>query len=308
MSSIIMLISATLRMSTPLIYTALGGLLSEKSGVFNIALEGMMIMGAFFGVLGSYLTGSAWIGVAMAIAAGGLIALIHAFMCITMRAQQIIAGAAINLFAGGITSFLIYRIFNKGGATDIVNQLPFYVPQFIKDIPILGSIISEINWFVIFAFVVLIIENYVIYKTPTGLRIRATGEHPKAADTLGVNVTAIRYGAVIISGMLAGLGGASLSLSTTPLFVEGMVAGRGFIAIAAYVFGKWRPKESLIACMIFGFANALQIEARGFGWSLPSEFYSCLPYILTIITMILFSGKSQAPRGCGEAYVRESTK
>lgn len=308
MSGILMMIAASLRMSTPLIYASLGGLISERSGVTNIALEGMMTIGAFFGVLGSYLTGNAWIGVVMAIVAGGLIASIHAFMCITMRAQQIIAGAAINLFAGAITSFLIYRIFNKGGATDIVNQLPYNIPELVKDIPILGSIMTEINWFVIFAFVVLALVNFVLYRTALGLRIRATGEHPKAADTLGVNVTSIRYGAVVASGMLAGLGGASLSLSTLPMFVEGMVAGRGFIALAAVVFGRWRPKQTVGACMVFGFASALQIQAQSFGWSLPSEFYSCLPYVLTIVTMVLFAGKAQAPLSCGVAYMREGTK
>lgn len=304
MENLIFFLTATLRLATPLVFTSLGGLISEKSGVLNIGLEGMMTIGAFFAVYGSYLTGSGYVGVLFAIIAGGLIALLHAILSISFRANQTISGTAINLAGTALASFLIYVIFNRGGSTDSVNKILYEVPEFIERIPILGTFLSDLNFFIILAVVLVIMFNYILEKTVIGLRIRAVGEHPQAVDTMGINVYRLRYFCVILSGMLAGLGGAALSLGTTPIYVDGMVAGRGFIALAAMIFGKWKPYRAFVACLIFGFADALQIQAQGFGWALSTEVYSIIPYVLTIFTMIIFARGSFGPKMIGKPYVR----
>lgn len=304
MENLIFFLTATLRLATPLVFTSLGGLISEKSGVLNIGLEGMMTIGAFFAVYGSYLTGSGYVGVLFAIIAGGLIALLHAILSISFRANQTISGTAINLAGTALASFLIYVIFNRGGSTDSVNKILYEVPEFIERIPILGTFLSDLNFFIILAVVLVIMFNYILEKTVIGLRIRAVGEHPQAVDTMGINVYKLRYFCVILSGMLAGLGGAALSLGTTPIYVDGMVAGRGFIALAAMIFGKWKPYRAFVACLIFGFADALQIQAQGFGWALSTEVYSIIPYVLTIFTMIIFARGSFGPKMIGKPYVR----
>lgn len=302
MDSLAALIASTLSLATPLIFAGLGGVFSERSGVVNIGLDGMMIMGAFFAVYGTFITGSPFVGLIFAAVAGGAIAAIHAFLSINLKADQVVSGTAINLFATALSSFLIVKLFGKGGQTDGVTPFPYHVPAFLKDIPFIGTIVSNINWFVILALVFVVIAHFVIYKTPLGLRIRSVGEHPKAADTLGINVYRIRYLCVILSGILAGIGGAALSIGITPLYREGMVAGRGFIALAAMIFGNWKPVGTLGACLLFGFAEAFQIKAQGFGWNLPTELYSSLPYILTMLALSGFVGKTTAPAADGTPY------
>lgn len=297
---IIPLIAATLRMAAPLIFAALGGVFSERSGVVNIGLEGMMIMGAFFAVYGSYTTGSPVIGIIFAMIAGGVIAAIHAFLSIHLRADQIISGTAINLFATALASFLIGPIFKTGGQTNVVKGLGYNLPGFLKNVPILKSL----NWFVILAIILVFVTNYVIFKTPLGLRIRAVGEHPSAADTLGISVYKMRYLCVILSGILAGLGGAALSIGNTPLYREGMVAGRGFIGLAAMIFGNWKPIGTMWACMLFAFGTAFQMTAQGFNINLPNEFYQSIPYILTMLALAGFVGKTEAPRADGQPYIK----
>jgi len=301
---IVALLAATLRMATPLIFAGLGGVFSERSGVVNIGLEGMMTIGAFFAVLGTYLTGSPVIGILFGIVAGAALGLIHAFLSINLRADQIISGTAINLFSTAFASFMIYKAFKKGGQTDLVNSLPYNLPKFIKSIPVIGDLLSQLNWFVILAIVLVFIVSYILYKTPIGLRIRSVGEHPAAADTLGISVYKIRYSCVILSGALAGLGGAALSLGITPLYREGMVSGRGFIALAALIFGNWTPKGTMWACLLFGFADAFQMQAQGFGWSLPQEIYAMFPYVLTMLALAGFIGKTQPPAADGTPYVK----
>ena len=301
-ASIISLITATLRIATPLIFTALGGTFSERSGVVNIGLEGMMTIGAFFAVYGTHITGSPVIGMLFAIVAGGLLALVHAFLSINLKSDQVISGTAINLFATALASFLIYTLFNTGGQTDLVKTLPFNVPESIKSIPYLGDFLGGLNWFVIIAIVLVFVCHFVLYKTSLGLRIRAVGEHPKAADTLGINVYKIRYGCVILSGMLACLGGAALSIGITPIYRDGMVSGRGFIALAAVIFGNWTPIGSFGACLLFAFGQSFEILAQGFGWSLPSEVFTMIPYLLTMLALAGFVGKTSAPAASGEPY------
>lgn len=300
---LVALLAATLRLATPLILASLGGVFSEKSGVVNIGLEGIMIMGAFFGVYGSYVTGSPWIGLVFAMVAGALVAAIHAFLSIHLKADQVVSGVAINLFAGALTSYLLLVLFQRQGQTDAVASIP-YPKAAMQSIPVIGTFLGELNWYVFISIALVILSYFIIYKTPLGLRIRAVGEHPKAADTLGVNVYSIRYLCVIISGILGGLGGAALSLSQTNLFREGMVAGRGFIALAAMIFGSWKPFGSMWACLLFAFAEAFQIVAQGFGWPIPGEFYAAFPYVLTMIALAGFVGKTQAPAADGVPYTK----
>lgn len=301
---IVALLTATLRMATPLIFAGLGGVFSERAGVVNIALDGMMTIGAFFAVWVTYKTNMPLLGILGAIIAGGTIAALHAFLSIHLKADQVISGTAINLFATALSSFLIFILFEgKGGQTDSVPTLSFVGNI---NIPIVGEFISGLNWFVVLAVILVIISSYVLFKTPFGLRIRAVGEHPKAADTLGINVYLTRYICVIISGALAGLGGAALSIGTTGIYRDGMVSGRGFIAIAAMIFGNWKPKGTMIACLIFGFAEAFQIKAQGFSWNLPTEFYSMLPYLLTMLALAGFVGKTTAPKASGQPYEKNN--
>lgn len=302
LAAIISLITATLRIATPLIFTALGGMFSERSGVVNIGLEGMMTIGAFFAVWGTFISGNPLVGVLFAIIAGGVLALVHAVLSINLKADQVISGTAINLFASALASFLIFILFGKGGQTDVVSTLPYKLPEFIKGIPVLGDILSGLNWFVILAIILVFVAHFILYKTSIGLRIRAVGEHPKAADTLGINVYKVRYACVVLSGMLAGLGGAALSIGITPIYREGMVSGRGFIALAAVIFGNWTPIGSFGACLLFAFGESFQILAQGFGWALPSEVFTVIPYVLTMLALAGFVGKTSAPAASGEAY------
>ncbi|MCT8975895.1 ABC transporter permease [Clostridium sp. CX1] len=299
---IIIIIASTLRMATPLIFAGLGGVFSERAGVVNVGLDGMMTIGAFFAVFGSYITGSPLVGILFAAIAGGLLALLHAFLSIHLRADQVISGTAINLFSTAFASFLIFKIFKKGGQTDIVTGLSYNIPAAIKEIPFIGPLIGGLNWFVILALILVFVSSFVLFKTPLGLRIRAVGEHPSAADTLGISVYKTRYLCVILSGVLAGIGGAALSIGMTPVYKEGMVSGRGFIALAAMIFGNWNPKGTMWACLLFAFGNALEINAQSLALNIPTEIYTMIPYILTMLALAGFVGKTTAPAADGVPY------
>lgn len=299
--ALIGIIAATLRLATPLIFATLGGVFSEKSGVVNIALEGIMTAGAFFGVYGSFLTGNPWIGVLFAMVAGAVIAALHAYLSINLKADQIISGVGINVFSSALTGYLIVKFFKTNSQTSVVASVPYPI-EFMGKIPVVGPILKELNWFVFLAFALVFVSHYVIYKTPLGLRIRSVGEHPKAADTLGVNVYSIRYLCVILSGVLGGLGGATLSIGIMNLYRENMVSGRGFIALAAMIFGNWKPVNAMWASMLFAFAETFQLFAKGFGWTIPGEFYAAFPYIMTMFVLAGFVGKTQGPIASGAPY------
>ncbi|MDK2866944.1 MAG: ral nucleoside transport system permease protein [Clostridiales bacterium] len=300
----IALLASALRLATPLIFSALGGIFSERSGVVNIAIEGIMINGAFFAILVTKFTDSPWLGVLAAMVAGALTALLLAVLAIHLRGNQVVAGVAINLFATSITAFLLEMVWKRSGQTDAVAHALTGNPlTFLEKIPVLGELFAGLTPFVYLAFVAVAITYYVIYKTPFGLRIRAVGEHPRAADTVGINVYKIRYICVMISGVLAGISGASLSLGTVSLFREGMTSGKGFIAIAAMIFGKWHPIGAMLASLFFGFAEAVQIQASSLGINnIPSEFLQTLPYIATILVLSGFIGRAVAPKADGIPY------
>ena len=287
-------LAATLRMATPLLFTAVGGIFSERSGVVNIGLEGMMLIGAFTAVAVSYSTGSAWLGVLGALLAGALMGFIHGIASIKYRANQVVSGTAINIFAGGLTVYLQRLIFNMAGVSPAVPRIADVELPLISKIPLIGPVIGKQNPMVYLALLIVVGAHIVIFKTVWGLRLRSVGEHPGAADSVGINVYKTRYVAVTLSGALAGVGGAYLSVAHLSRFVEGMTAGRGFIALAAMIFGKWNPLGVLGACLFFGYADALQMRLQEIG--IPTQFVQMLPYILTMVALVGLIGRAVARR------------
>jgi general nucleoside transport system permease protein len=300
----IALLWSTIRLATPLVLAALGGMFSERSGVINIALEGKMLAGAFAAAAVTYAAdvhlgmgkASPWIGLLAGAAAGLVIGTIHALACIKYKADQVVSGAAINILMLGIPGFLSGAFFLSSGST----------PQLPKE-----HLLPQSPLIIGFTVLVLVVVSwYVLYRTPFGLRLRAVGEKPEAADAAGVSVSKIRYSGVLLAGILAGIGGAYLSIGQSSLFTRNMTAGRGFIALAALIFGKWRPVQTLLACLLFGFTEAVSIQMQGAvklpsGEDIPVQFINMVPYILTIVVLAGFIGSSRPPRALGIPYQKE---
>jgi simple sugar transport system permease protein len=281
---------STLRLATPLVLAALGGLFSERAGVVNIALEGTMLAGAFTAAAVTYAAGSPWVGLLGGIGAGLLIATIHALACIRYRADQVVSGTAINILMSGIPGFLSGALFLSSGSTPQLRkeQLIPYTPM------VMAGLLVPLTW-------------YVLNRTPFGLRLRSVGENPGAADAAGVSVASIRYAGVLLSGVLAGIAGAYLSIGQSSLFTRNMTSGRGFIALAALIFGKWRPVQTMFACLLFGLTEAVSIQMQGVvklpsGEDIPVQFIQMVPYILTIVVLAGFIGQSRPPRALGIPY------
>jgi ABC-type uncharacterized transport system permease subunit len=299
------LVAATLRWATPLIFAAIGGLFSERSGVVNIALEGMMLAGAFFGILGAVEFGHWAAGLLTAVLAGGALALLHAFFSIHLRADQIVSGTAINFLALGVTGYFFIDIYGSEGTPgEGIPRIPDVNLPGVRDIPFVGDVIGQMNLMIWLSFALLIVTYVVVFKTPIGLRLRAVGEHPRAADTVGINVYATRYAAVIVSGMLAAAGGAYLSIGFLGSFNENMTAGRGFIALAALIFGNWRPFGAFGAALLFGFSSALAQRLPEYSPS-GAVLFQALPYALTLIAVAGVIGRSIPPAAVGRPYVKQ---
>ena len=297
-SNIFLAITITFMYAAPLILTALGGVVSERSGVINIGLEGMMVIGAFAGAAAGYYSASPWIGFLAAGLAGGLLALLHAVASITFKANQTISGVALNFIGQGLALFLCRLFFD--GAT-----MPKQMPKLMSLLGLQpeGALRNfDVDITFVIALVLTGVIWFVLYRTKWGLRLRAVGEHPAAADTLGVNVYAVRYAAVIISGVLAGFGGAAQSLAVVSLFTPTVISGQGFIAMAAVIFGKWTPHGAFLACLVFAFAQALVVMLGGGSSSISPQLLSMLPYVLTILVLVLFVGKAVAPKADGVPY------
>jgi len=298
------LIASTIRLATPLVLAALGGLFSERSGVINIALEGKMLAGAFTAAALTHAAetslgmgaASPWFGLLGGMIAGLFIAAIYALSCIKFKADQVVSGAAINILMLGMPGLLSGAFFLSSGST----------PQIPKD-----HLLPQSP--VVIAITILALVAgiwYVVYKTPFGLRLRSVGENPEAADAAGVSVSRIRYSGVLLAGILAGMGGAYLSIGQSSLFTRNMTAGRGFIALAALIFGKWRPVQTLLACLLFGFTEAVSIQMQGVfklpsGDDIPVQFIQMVPYVLTIVVLAGFIGSSRPPRALGIPYQKE---
>jgi len=296
--SILAIIASSIRLAVPYTLAGLGGTYSERSGVVNIGLEGQMLTGAFAAVAVTNVSGSPWLGLLSAIAAGMLLGLVHGLVCITFKADQIVSGLAIIIFAAGITVFFSWLMFDK---TQIMVEHTLRVP-FLHDLPRFKSLFSTLPPLVFIVALIVIASHVVIFKTVFGLRLRSVGEHPQASDTLGINVYKMRYMAVIISGGLAGMGGAYLSLEHAHYFVKGISGGRGFIGLASMIFGKWTPLGTAGAGLLFGFGEAVKPYLPKV---IPSQFIDMIPYVLTILVLASAIGRATPPAAIGVPYSKE---
>ena len=298
------LVAGMLRFGTPLIFAAMGGILSERSGVINIGLEGMMLMGAFFGIFGADVTGSWFLGILFGLAAGGVLGLIHAVVSIHLRADQVVSGTGINILALGITGYVfIYHYGDQGTPSDI-SRVPNVNLPLIEDIPFVGDAIGHLNLLTWAALILVPLLTLYLFRTRGGLRLRSVGEKPRAADSLGLPVLRTRYLAVVASGALAGVGGVFLSIALLGSFSENMTAGRGFIALAAVIFGGWRPWGALAGALLFGFSSALAQKLQVFSES-TAVLFEALPYVLTLVVVAGVIGRSRPPAAIGVPYVKE---
>ena len=311
-------LAGTLRVSTPLILCAMAGLFSERSGIVDISLEGKMLASAFVAASVAHVAGSPWAGLFAAVAVATMLGLLHGFACITHRGNQIVSGVAINIMASGLTVVLGIVWFRQGGHTPtlvhearfLAIDLPF--AEAAAALPVLGPLYGRVvgghNILVYAAFAAVALTWWAVYKTRFGLRLRAVGESPDAVDTAGISVAWLRYRAVMICGALCGVAGAYLSVAQNASFVREMSAGQGFIALAALIFGKWRPVPAMLACLMFGFLDAVSIRLQGvevFGLELPVQLFQALPYVLTVVLLAGFIGKAVAPKAIGIPYVKE---
>jgi general nucleoside transport system permease protein len=298
------LFAAMLRFATPLIFGALGGIVSERSGVVNIGIEGMMLMGCYFGIYGADV-GSSWVvGLVFAAVAGGVLALVHAVFSITLRADQIVGGVAINLLALGITGYLFVEHYGETGTPDNISRVPDVTLPVIQDIPFVGDVIGKTNLLTWLALLMVVALAVFLFRTPRGLRLRSVGEHPRAAETVGLSVIRTRYLAVIASGVFAALGGAYLSIGFLGSFNQNLTAGRGYIALAVVICGRWRPGGALAFACLFGFSSAIAQRLPAFSES-GAVLFQALPYVLTIIAVAGVIGRSRPPAAVGQPYTRE---
>jgi len=306
------IVSLGLVWTTPLTFAAIGGLVSERSGVVNIGLEGMMLMGAFFGIWGADVTGSWWGGLAIGMISGGGLALVHAVFAIHLRADQIVSGTAVIFIAWGLTGYLYNSHYGFDGTPEGTPAVPTFNPTWLAHVPprALGQFLADslngLSLMTIFAFVLVPLAWLVIFRTPLGLRIRSCGEHPRAADTVGINVYRIRYGSVVMSGVLAAMGGVYLSIGFNHHFTEKMTAGLGFIALAALIFGNWRPFGAFAACLLFGLSQALAPQFQNVdSWANYGTLFQALPYLLTLVAVAGVIGRTVPPAADGRPYIKQ---
>jgi simple sugar transport system permease protein len=319
MDTIVQLLDLTVRSAVPLLLACLAGLYSERSGIVDIGLEGKMLGGAFAAGAIAAMTGNAWLGALAGIVVAVMLSLVHGFASITNRGNQIVSGVAINFIAAGLAALLGQSFFNMGGRTPQLmpegrfNPITLPFADAVRDVPVFGPIYAELisghNLLAYLAFIMVPVTWWVLFRTRFGLRLRAVGENPAAVDTAGISVSWARYRAVIICGVLCGLAGAYLSIGVSAGFVKDMTAGRGFIALAALIFAKWRPVAAMWACLLFGFLGAIEIRYQGVALPLigvvPVQLMQALPYILTVVLLAGFIGKAIPPKAGGIPYVKE---
>jgi len=315
---LLLTLDATLRLATPLILCAMAGIFSERSGIIDISLEGKLLMGAFVAAAISSLSGSPWLGLLAAMSASTVLALIHGFACITHRGNQVVSGLAINILASGLTVTIAIALFKQGGQTpplfgsERFKPVEWWFVDVINQIPVVGTIYRELisghNLLVYLAIVVVPFCAFLLYKTRFGLRLRAVGEMPRAVDSAGVSVSWVRYRAVIIAGLLCGIAGAYLSTAQGAGFVKEMSAGKGYIALAAVIFGKWRPVPALLACLLFGLLESASARLQGVKLPLigeaPTQLMLALPYIMTVLLLAGFIGRATPPAAIGQPYIK----
>ncbi|UWQ93273.1 ABC transporter permease [Aliisedimentitalea scapharcae] len=316
--TLIQVFDSTIRLATPLLLACLAGLYSERAGIFDIGLEGKMLMAAFFSAAVAATTGSVWLGLLAGIASSLVLSGLHGLASITFRGNQLISGVAINFLAAGMTVLVAQDWFKQGGRTPALltggrfTPIEFPFAEAMADVPVIGPIYSELlsghSILVYLAFLAVPATWWVLYRTRFGLRLRAVGENPAAVDTAGVSVVGLRYAAVAICGVLCGIAGAYLATALQAGFVKDMTAGRGFIALAALIFAKWRPWHAMAACLLFGLLQAVALRFQSIelgGFTIPVQMMDALPYILTVVILAGFVGKAIPPRAGGEPYVKE---
>jgi len=314
-----LLAAATARGAAPLVLAALGGLFAERSGIVDIGLEGKMLVSAFAAAATAAVTGSAWVGLAAGIASAVLVGLVHGFACITHHGNQVVSGMALNITISGLTVVLGYAWFHEGGQTPLLGPGARFAPielpgaAALAAVPGLGLVYREVlsghNILVYIAAVAVPAVAWIVYRTRFGLRLRAVGESPGAVDTAGISVSAVRYCALVASGVLCGLSGAYLSIAHNASFIRDMSAGKGYLALAALIFGQWRPLPTLVACLLFAFADVVQARLQGTPLPLvgvvPVQLIQAIPYVLTVLLLAGFVGRAVAPRAIGVPYVKE---
>ncbi|MBP0481617.1 ABC transporter permease [Sagittula salina] len=317
-ATLLQLLESTIRMSTPLLLACLAGLFSERSGIFDIGLEGKMLIAAFFSAAIAYNTGNVWLGLLAGIGASLGLSAIHGLASITFRGNQLISGVALNFLASGITVLIAQSWYKQGGKTPTLtggarlNEINLPLTETLRDVPVLGPIYAQVISghapLVYVAFLAVPATWWLLFRTRFGLRLRAVGEAPEAVDTAGISVIRLRYTAVAICGILCGIAGAYMATGLQPFFGKEMTAGRGYIALAALIFAKWRPWYALAACLLFGFLQAVAIRFQNFdlgAFTVPVQVMDALPYILTVVILAGFIGKAIPPRAGGTPYVKE---
>jgi general nucleoside transport system permease protein len=303
-SILISVLAATVRIATPILLAAIGEMVAERSGVYNMGLEGTMLMSAFTAYLGAYHTGSLWLGVATAMVTGGLMSLVFAFIVITLKVEQIVTGLALNLLGSGLSIFWLRAAFANASQTPTI---PFFgnVPvPLLSDIPFLGPILFDQKLLTYLAFLLIPVAWYFLFRTRYGLELRCAGENPKALDIKGINVSARQYAAVVFGGVMAGLGGAFLTVGSAARFVPEMTNGRGWLAIVIVIAGMWRPVPVLIATLVISFLDALQLQIQGIGVAIPYQLLLAMPYICAILVLAIRRSHSGAPAMLGIPYWR----
>ncbi|HON41503.1 MAG TPA: ABC transporter permease [Bacillota bacterium] len=300
---IVGILATGIRLAAPFLYASLGEMFAQRSGVFNLGLEGIMMMGAFAGFMTSLGTGSPWLGVLAAIGVGAALGLLMAFISVTMQAEQGISGIGLHMFCWGLSG-LLFRVY-LGFITSCKGFGPWNIPVLSK-IPFLGPVLFQHNWMVYFSLLLVPVSWFVLYRTTWGLKVRAVGTTPQAADTLGVNVNAIRYQCVVLGGAMAGLAGAFLTVGQANMYADNITAGRGFIAVALVYFGRWSPVGILLGSLLFSMMNALQLWIQVLGISFPYEFAVILPYVMTIAALAVAVRRVWAPTALGKPFRREA--
>ena len=303
MGTVVTWLAMSIRISTPLLFTGLGGLISQKAGIYNFGLEGMMLCGAFFAYYGSFQLGSPWLGLLLAVISGALLGLLLGYTSIKLRVSQLVIGLGIGIFGLGLTSYL-YRLLAQTGEEHVALLFPSINMPFLRNIPFIGEILFSHNFMVYVSVGLVILISWFFNKTTQGLNFKAVGENPQVADTAGVNVHKYQFMAIITSGVLASLGGAFLTLTQTARFMENLTAGRGWIALAAVILGKYNPWGVLLACFLFGAADAAQMQVQVMSLGIPYQFLLMTPYILAMLAMTGVVGKVKAPAAMGKPYIK----
>lgn len=299
------LLSSGIRLAAPLLMAALGEIIAERSGVLNIGIEGIMLMGALFAVFGSDVSQNAWVGVLSALLIGAVLGLVFAFITVTLAGDQVVTGTAINILALGLSTYLYRLAYGLEGSNHRVPAFHAVNIPILSDLPVLGPIFFQQTVLVYLTFLMVPVIAFVLFRTMWGLSLRSVGDHPRASDTMGVKVTRMRYLATTIGGMLAGVAGSILTLSHLDIFVENISAGRGFIALAAVVFGQWNPVGAMLSALLFGVADAFQLRLQTMSSNLPYQLVATLPYVLTVLALVGVIGRAYPPKSLGAPYLRE---